>query len=180
MIFLIGQAGTGKTHIAAAMGIAQVLAEKASKIILVRPVVEAADESIGFLPGDAGSKLSPYMVPVRDEIKKICEESGIPPSTIQTEVVPFCHMRGRNFDNCVVIADEAQNMNRKQFLMMLSRMCANCMVLITGDPAQVDVSDSYLEAAVERTRGIRGVVSFQFTARDNVRHPILPDLLAAL
>jgi hypothetical protein len=72
IMFLVGPAGGGKTHMAAVLAMKEIHAETASKIILVRPAIEAAGESLGYLPGEISDKLGPYLKPVKEEVEKIC------------------------------------------------------------------------------------------------------------
>ena len=95
------------------------------------------------------------------------------------EMVPLAYMRGRNFDDCVVIVDEAQNMNRSQFSLVFSRMCKHAKMVVSGDPAQADVDDSFLLRAVESTRDIEGVSVVEFSESENVRHRLVPQVLSA-
>ena len=175
-MFLIGPAGTGKTHIATALAMRFVHDDpEERKIILVRPAVEAEGEDLGYLPGEIGDKLGPYMAPIREEIEKLCFSTGSKPP--QIEMVPIAYMRGRNFDNCVVIVDEAQNLTKGQFNLVFSRMCKNAKMVVSGDPLQSDIPDSFLERAVDSLAGLQGVVAIGFSELENVRHGIVPQVL---
>jgi phosphate starvation-inducible protein PhoH and related proteins len=89
-------------------------------------------------------------------------------------------MRGRNFDDAVIIVDEAQNLNRSQFTLVCSRMCVSAKMVISGDPMQADIgSDSFLLQAVERTRDIERVAAIRFAESENVRHGLVPQLIRA-
>ena len=178
LMFLIGPAGTGKTHAASVLAMREIHSQRASKIILVRPAVEASGEQLGFLPGEVGDKLGPYLRPVKDEIEKICAMTSQQMPAIEN--VPLAYMRGRNFDDAVIIVDEAQNLNRSQFTLVCSRMCVNAKMVISGDPMQSDIgSDSFLLQAVERTRDIERVAAIRFTESENVRHGLVPQLIRA-
>ena len=178
LMFLVGPAGTGKTHAASVLAMREIHAQRASKIILVRPAVEASGEQLGFIPGEVGNKLEPYLRPVKDEIEKICAMTSQQMPAIEN--VPLAYMRGRNFDDCVIIVDEAQNLNRSQFTLVCSRMCANAKMVISGDPMQSDIgSDSFLLRAVETTREIERVAAIRFSESENVRHGLVPQLIRA-
>ena len=178
MMFLVGPAGTGKTHAASVLAMREIHSQRASKIILVRPAVEATGESLGYLPGEIGDKLGPYLRPVKDEIEKICSmTSSLPPPI---EMVPIAYMRGRNFDDAVIIVDEAQNLNRSQFTLVCSRMCQNAKMVISGDPMQSDIgSESFLMRAIESSRAISRVAAVKFSESENVRHPLVSQLIRA-
>ena len=178
LMFLVGPAGTGKTHAASVLAMREIHAQRASKIILVRPAVEASGEQLGFLPGEVGDKLGPYLRPVKDEIEKICAMTSQQMPAIEN--VPLAYMRGRNFDDCVIIVDEAQNLNRSQFTLVCSRMCVSAKMVISGDPMQSDIgSDSFLLRAVETTRDIERVAAIRFAESENVRHGLVPLLIRA-
>ena len=183
VIFATGPAGTGKTFLAIAYALSQVLSGKKQKIVLTRPVVEAG-ESLGFLPGDLKQKLGPYLNPLYDaaeyvlspqQIKRM-EENGT------LEIAPLAYMRGRSVNNAVMILDEAQNATRSQIKMFLTRLGENCQAIVTGDPSQTDLrfpADSGLEEAVSILSGIKGVSVVRFTHSDTVRSRIVREIVRA-
>jgi phosphate starvation-inducible PhoH-like protein len=178
LMFLVGPAGTGKTHAASVLAMREIHAQRASKIVLVRPAVEASGEQLGFLPGEVGDKLGPYLRPVKDELEKICAMTSQTMPLIEN--VPLAYMRGRNFDDCVVIVDEAQNLNRSQFTLVCSRMCVNAKMVISGDPMQSDIgTESFLVRAIESSRDIPRVAAVEFAESENVRHGLVPQLIRA-
>lgn len=138
--FFIGPAGTGKTFIAVAYALREVLAKRKRKLVLTRPVVEAG-ESLGFLPGDLAQKISPYLRPLYDAIEALVpfeiirrlEEQNI------IEIAPLAYMRGRSLRDSIVILDEAQNTTREQMKMFLTRLGENSRAVVTGDITQVDL-----------------------------------------
>jgi phosphate starvation-inducible PhoH-like protein len=113
LAFGIGPAGTGKTYLAVAVAVNQLINGHVDKIILSRPAVEAG-ERLGFLPGDMKEKVDPYMQPLYDalhdflpgkQLAKLIEEKTI-------EIAPLAFMRGRTLSNAYVVLDEAQNATR--------------------------------------------------------------------
>ncbi|NTF17244.1 PhoH family protein [Agrobacterium rubi] len=136
----IGPAGTGKTYIAVSTACEMFENGDVERIILSRPAVEAGDERLGFLPGDIRDKLDPYMRPLYDilakrlgrgEVDKLVTAGSI-------ELCPLAFMRGRTFDNAVVILDEMQNATERQLKMALTRLGENTKCFVTGDPDQTD------------------------------------------
>ncbi|MBP5163504.1 MAG: PhoH family protein, partial [Spirochaetales bacterium] len=130
----IGPAGTGKTYLAVAHCLGELLSGRKQKLILTRPVVEAG-ESLGFLPGDLSQKLNPYLKPLYDSM-----EALIAPATIRRleesgsiEIAPLAYMRGRSIHNACIILDEAQNTTQAQMKMFLTRIGENSCAIITGD-----------------------------------------------
>jgi phosphate starvation-inducible protein PhoH and related proteins len=140
IVFGIGPAGTGKTFLAVAHALKEILERKKKRLILTRPVVEAG-ESLGFLPGDLSQKISPYLRPLYDAIDRLIpfnilnklEESRI------IEVAPLAYMRGRSLSDSYIILDEAQNSTREQMKMFLTRIGENSKAIITGDITQIDL-----------------------------------------
>jgi phosphate starvation-inducible protein PhoH and related proteins len=139
-----GPAGTGKTHIACTLGIKKLLVGEIKKLIITRPAVNV-DEHHGYLPGNATQKMIPYMMPIYDsfldvvtkpQLKKYIDNADI-------EVSPFAYMRGRTFNNCIVIADETQNTTAGQMKMLMTRIGYGSKLVITGDLQQ---SDLHVEA----------------------------------
>jgi phosphate starvation-inducible PhoH-like protein len=181
--FCTGPAGTGKTYLAVAHGLREVLSRKKRKLVLTRPVVEAG-ESLGFLPGDLAQKLSPYLRPLYDAM-----ESLIPVETIQRmeenriiEIAPLAYMRGRSLKDCYIILDEAQNTTRAQMKMFLTRIGEGSSAVISGDTTQIDLprrTDSGLLEAVEVLGRVSEIHFSSFTEEDVVRHALVRKIIRA-
>lgn len=183
LVFGVGPAGTGKTYLAVASALANVLSRKKRKLVLTRPVVEAG-ESLGYLPGDLAQKISPYLRPLYDAM-----ESLVPFETIQRmeeqriiEIAPLAYMRGRSLNDCYVILDEAQNTTREQMKMFLTRIGDGTQAVITGDVTQIDLPSknrSGLLNAVEVLSSIPEIRFTYFTTRDVVRNPLVQKIINA-
>jgi len=181
--FGLGPAGTGKTYLAVAMGVAALKEEKVDRIILTRPAVEAG-EALGFLPGDLYEKISPYLRPLQDalydmlpleEIQKHTERGTI-------EIAPLAYMRGRTLNNSFIILDEAQNSTAEQMLMFLTRLGHHSKAVVTGDPTQIDLPRHKHSGLLEARRilaGVDGIAIVEFQKRDVVRHPLVQRIIAA-
>lgn len=181
--FGIGPAGTGKTYLAVACAVEALEREEVSRILLVRPAVEAG-EKLGFLPGDLSQKVDPYLRPLYDalydmlgfeKVSKLIEKNVI-------EIAPLAYMRGRTLNNAFVILDESQNTTREQMKMFLTRIGFGSTAVITGDTTQVDLPKgirSGLLHALEVLDGVKGIGFTHFTARDVVRHPIVQHIVMA-
>ncbi len=183
VVFGVGPAGTGKTYLAMAMGVASLLRKEVSRIMLVRPAVEAG-EKLGFLPGDLAEKVNPYLRPLYDALYDMLDfdkarelvETGI------VEVAPLAFMRGRTLNDAFVILDEAQNTTAEQMKMFLTRLGFGSRAVITGDVTQVDLprgQQSGLLHAMEVLVGVRGIEFTYFSDRDVVRHPIVQAIVQA-
>lgn len=183
LAFSVGPAGTGKTYLAMAWALNELLTKAKRKLILTRPVVEAG-ESLGYLPGDLVQKISPYLRPLYDAMEML-----LPYETIKRledsrsiEVAPLAYMRGRSLSNCVVILDEAQNTTKEQMKMFLTRLGENTKAVVTGDITQIDLprkSDSGLVHALQILSSIEGIFVGRLDARDVVRSQLVRRIIEA-
>jgi phosphate starvation-inducible PhoH-like protein len=183
VVFGIGPAGTGKTYLAVAKAVENLLNDDVKRIVLVRPVVEAG-ESLGFLPGDIGQKIDPYLRPLYDALYELLGvervEKLIEAKTI--ELAPLAYMRGRTLSDAFVIMDEAQNTTVAQMKMLLTRTGFGSKVVLTGDLSQVDLPKgtySGLKHALTILKGVKGIDVNKFTGKDIVRHPLVQRIVEA-
>ncbi|WP_394270311.1 PhoH family protein [Qipengyuania sp.] len=184
IIFALGPAGTGKTYLAVAQAVAQLISGSVQRLILSRPAVEAG-EKLGFLPGDMKDKVDPYLRPLYDALYDC-----MPPEQVERrlasgeiEIAPIAFMRGRTLADSFIILDEAQNTTREQMKMFLTRFGQNSRMVVCGDPRQVDIPGgdrmSGLADAVEKLEGVEGFGTIRFTSADVVRHPIVGRIVEA-
>ena len=183
VLFLLGAPGSGKTFLACAFAISEVLAKRKKKIILTRPIVEAG-EALGFLPGDLSEKVGPYMMPMYDCIQKCVGLVGPQKEIIERsiEVAPIAYMRGRTFDDAVCIFDEAQNATKTQLKLFMTRFGENSKIIITGDPFQSDLrpADQGLMQVVNKLQDLSGIGVVSFKPSSIVRHPLIASILEKL
>ena len=183
VLFLIGPAGTGKSFLACAFAVEQLLNKQKEKIVLTRPIVEAG-ESLGYLPGEFEEKVHPYMMPMYDCIDKLVGYGDSPQrDRVERcmEIAPVAYMRGRTFDNAVCIFDEAQNATMMQLKLFLTRFGENSKVIITGDPMQSDLpGDVALSNVMHRLSGVPGIGVLQFKDKHIVRHPLVGQIIQNL
>ncbi len=183
IVFGIGPAGTGKTYLAMAMGVAALTKKEVDRIILTRPAVEAG-ERLGFLPGDLLEKVNPYLRPLYDALHDMMDfetasrllEKGV------IEVAPLAFMRGRTLNDSFVILDEAQNTTSEQMKMFLTRLGYGSKAVITGDITQIDLPTGKMSGLIEARnilQGIEGMNFSYFTEIDVVRHPLVQDIIRA-
>jgi len=183
LVLGIGPAGTGKTYLAVATGVAMLKERLVERLVLSRPAVEAG-ERLGFLPGDMKDKVDPYLRPLYDALQDMLPEGKLSTrlESGQIEVAPLAFMRGRTLSNAFVILDEAQNTTQAQMKMFLTRLGENSRMVVTGDPSQDDLPPgtmSGLVDAVDRLDQIEDVAIIRFTDRDIVRHPLVERILRA-
>ena len=179
--FLLGPAGVGKSYLATAFAINEILSKRKKRIILTRPIVEAG-ESLGFLPGTFDEKVNPYMLPLFDAITKLTgSESQKEAIQKAVEIAPLAYMRGRSFDDSVCIFDEAQNSTKMQLKLFLSRFNDNSKIIVTGDPRQSDLpGEVALVNVVSRLENIDGIGVIEFGRDSIVRHPLVSAILERL
>jgi len=184
MIFALGPAGTGKTYVAVAQAVAQLITGSVQRLILSRPAVEAG-ERLGFLPGDMKEKVDPYLRPIYDALYDCLPAEQVERriASGEIEIAPIAFMRGRTLADAFVILDEAQNTTPAQMKMFLTRFGQNSRMVICGDPNQTDlpggVGASGLADATFRLEGVEGISMCRFTAGDVVRHPIVGRIVEA-
>jgi phosphate starvation-inducible PhoH-like protein len=179
----IGPAGTGKTYLAMAMAVLAFSRKQVSRIILVRPAVEAG-EQLGFLPGDLYEKMNPYLRPLYDALFDMMdiERANSLIEHGEIEIAPLAYMRGRTLNDAFVILDEAQNATAEQMKMFLTRLGFNSRMVVTGDITQVDLADSKVSGLIQIQSiltGISGIDIFYFTQKDVVRHRLVSEIIQA-
>ncbi|TFH23589.1 PhoH family protein [Candidatus Bathyarchaeota archaeon] len=187
-----GFAGTGKTLLAIgmAMKLYQDKESKFSKIFVVRPAIEACGEQIGYLPGGLSDKMRPLIQPIVDNLRFFIQDEGYISSLLEPtssngapiiEVIPMGYLRGRTFNNCVVVFDEAQNSSPQQMKLFLTRIGKNCKVIIEGDVTQADrFRDRKLNGlfdAIKRLEDCPNVGIVAIEAQDIQRSPIIGPIL---
>lgn len=179
--FGTGSAGTGKTFIAASYAAEQLYYKNVNKIILTRPAV-TAEEELGFLPGDLTEKYEPYLLPFREIFERTlgksfyecCLKDG------NIEPAPIGYLRGRTFDNAIILIDEAQNVTCGQMKLILSRIGENCKIIISGDTGQKDIDGpSGLTDAIKRLSHLPEVDVINFLPQDIVRSKLCKQIIMA-
>jgi len=183
IIFALGPAGTGKTYLAVAQAVSQLITGSVDRLILSRPAVEAG-ERLGFLPGDMKEKVDPYLRPLYDALYDCLPAEQVERriASGEIEIAPIAFMRGRTLADAFVILDEAQNTTPMQMKMFLTRFGQNSRMVVCGDPKQVDLPDpskSGLADAVSRLEGVEGIATVTFGIGDVVRHPVVGRIVEA-
>lgn len=181
--FVIGPGGCGKTYLSTSIGLKALLQDEYKRLIITRPVIESG-AGLGYLPGSFQAKMNPYMIPIYEEMEK-----HLPQNTVKSmlgnsvgkriEIVPFEYMRGRNFHDCYIVADEFQNAEEKQIEMLLSRVGENSKIVLGGDFRQTDLyKHNYISIGRMRylAQNIKGIAFVELEEKDIVRSRIVAEL----
>lgn len=183
LCFGVGPAGTGKTYLAVAMGVSELLSGARERLIVTRPAVEAG-EKLGFLPGTLEEKVDPYMLPIWDALRDLMGQEQMERriGRGEIEVAPLAFMRGRTLKKAFVIVDEAQNTTIQQMKMVLTRLGRDSRMVVTGDIQQVDLpghQPSGLVHALGILEAVEGISVTRLTPRDVVRHALVSRIINA-
>lgn len=182
--FCQGAAGSGKTHCAVGLALNYLLENKVKRIIITRPVVEAG-EKIGYLPGKYEEKLFPYLLPIEDEIGHFITPAHNASLKLNNkiEIVPLGFMRGRNFHDCFIVADECQNASYDQLKMLLTRIGNNSKMVLTGDVSQSDLARHLRGGFYDMMCALQDIDNIGISYLDNsdiVRNPIIAHIISRL
>ncbi len=179
-----GPAGCGKTHIA--VGVALQLYKSEfhfyDKIVLARPAVEGGGERLGFMPGDAKTKVGNYIEPLNDELSYYISKSGLAQlkSEEKIKIQPLAFIRGKTFNNAIIIVDEAQNATYEQLKMVWTRLGIDSKLIFLGDVAQSDLKKFERGGYAKLLKRMKGVHNFEIAELDIVdiqRNAIVRDML---
>jgi len=143
IVTITGKAGTGKTLIALAAGLEQVIEKgKYKKLIVSKPVQAMGSQDIGFLPGTMEEKMRPWLMPIQDNLDFLMNGSAntmdhyFADGTIEIEALSY--IRGRSISNAYIIIDEVQNLSPHELKTIVTRVGENTKIVLTGDVEQID------------------------------------------
>jgi phosphate starvation-inducible PhoH-like protein len=179
--FIHGRAGSGKTLLACQIALDMFFKKMVNKIVITRPTV--SNEDNGYLPGSLHEKLEPWLVPIRSNMKKLYRDHTKLTKMEQEEeieLVSLSHFRGRTFDNAVCIVDEFQNLTKVQLKMVLGRLGKDSIMILTGDPHQIDLKFSNDSAVHDVPKLEKSKFVYTVTLQENHRHEALDEILRLL
>lgn len=174
-----GPAGSGKTLLACQIALEHVAKYQRPKIVLTRPIV-AADEDMGYLPGDMDQKMEPWTKPMFDIFEQYFSYNQIDRFV---NIEPLGYMRGRTFNNTLIIADEMQNATPNQMKMLLTRVGEGTKLIVTGDLEQSDLGpENGLEDLIYKMQcqDLKYITHVEMEDEDIVRHPAVKEVLSIL
>ena len=174
-----GPAGSGKTMLACQIGIEHIYTSPRGRVVLTRPIV-AADEDMGYLPGDMDKKMEPWTKPMFDIFEKYLSHNQMDRCI---SIEPLGYMRGRTFNNTIIIADEMQNSTPNQMKMLLTRLGSNTKLIVTGDLDQSDLGENNgLKHLIYKMSGmdLTYIEHAEMGEDDIVRHPAVNEVLKVL
>jgi len=185
LVTLLGSAGTGKTLLAIAAGMAKVFQEERyDKLLVARPIMPMGRD-IGYLPGDKDEKLGAWMQPIFDNLSYLMSTRGSPNQSAESKsseqridklvsdgrlvLEPLTYIRGRSIPHQFMIVDEAQNLTPHEVKTIVSRVGEGTKLVLTGDIGQIDnpyldQSSNGLSYTVEKMRGL-GLVGHVMLAK---------------
>lgn len=183
----VGPAGVGKTLVALWWGLEAIKQGKIDKIFYLRSDVGCSHQrGRGALPGTMEEKMAPLVGPVFDNLAVMTRSSGAADYLLSKKIIePILleDVRGRSFNECLIIFDEAQNSLPTNVKTALSRVGDNSKIIVTGDTRQIDLdvfrTDNGLLDCYHRLSNIKGVGRVQFNKGDIVRNGIIADILGA-
>ena len=179
IVICSGPAGTGKTYVACAQALKLFKHDQRyKKIYIVKSVTTLKDEEIGFLKGTLDEKMEPYIYSFIHNFEKIVGRSIT--KTLRDngsiEVMPIAFLRGINFDDCIVLIDECQNITHDNMRTIMTRIGSNCKLIFLGDTGQIDLKmkkNSSLPMIMEKFSKIEEFGCIALSDDDIVRNPLI-------
>lgn len=185
IVFATGPAGVGKSLVLVACAIQNLINHEVERIVITRPIIEAAEDNLGFLPGTLEEKVDPYLVPIKDGLNKFLgiDFTETLFASGKISVVPLAYMRGRSIEDSVIICDEGQNATFEGLHMLLTRIGKNSSLYINGDLGQVDLrpyTKSGLQDVMSALHDVPDVAFVRFSTDDCQRNPVVAHVVKAL
>lgn len=168
--FITGASGAGKSQVAFGYAAEKTHKGEFDKVIVTRPIIEAAGESMGYLKGEVSEKVAPYLAPALVVARKAGYE-------VDVEFLAIGFMRGHTFEDVIVVVEEAQNCSVAQLRLILSRLGPGCKLVLAGDTEQLDVRDSGLARTMAVLQEVEDIGFFEFQEEHIVRDPLIGVIL---
>ena len=186
-MFVSGPAGSSKTFMAVYAALTLLNYRRVSDLIYIRSAVECSDSKLGFLPGEADEKMSPYIQPLLDKLSELLpkNELNILNKEERIRTIPIGFLRGLNWNAKVIIGDEMQNTTFKELFTMITRVGEFSKVFLLGDPDQSDINGKsgfikMLTHFDDDESKENGIHTFRFTEDDIVRSGLVRFIIKKL
>lgn len=187
IIFVSGPAGTSKTYMSLYAAIQLMAADVEKDLLYVRSIIESAEKGLGSLPGDISEKFDPFLMPLYDKLEEIVQPQDVVWLKNQEKIaaLPINFLRGANWVNKIVVADEAQNFTFKELTTLITRVGEGSKLIICGDFMQSDINGKsgfkpIFQLFNDEESKNNGVQTFSFNHEDIVRSGILKFLITKL
>jgi phosphate starvation-inducible protein PhoH and related proteins len=187
VIFFSGPAGTSKTLLSVYVGLLLLNDKKISEIVYIRSIIESASKSLGSLPGEAQEKFLPFAQPLIDKLDELLGKGDIDKLLADTRVkpMPINYLRGSSFAGNLIIADEAQNFDKKEMTLLLSRIGKYSKFFVCGDPYQSDINGKssfqpFFDIFNSEESQNEGIYCVKFDKEDIMRSEILKYIIGVI
>jgi phosphate starvation-inducible PhoH-like protein len=187
LVFISGPAGTAKTYTSILAGLTLLNHKRVSEIIYVRSIVESSDSKLGFLPGEMDEKMSPYIQPLIDKLEELLPKHDIDKLKKEERIhgFPINFLRGLSWNAKCIVADEAQNMSKKELITLITRVGEFSKLFICGDPDQSDINGKsgfvpMMNVFDDEESRNNGIYVFKFDEEDIVRSGLVKFILKKL
>jgi phosphate starvation-inducible PhoH-like protein len=187
LVFVSGPAGTSKTYTSVMAALSLVNDKRVSEIVYVRSIVESSDSKLGFLPGEMDEKMSPYVQPLVDKLEELLHRGDIEKLKKEERIhgFPVNFLRGLSWNATVIVADEAQNMTKKELITLITRVGEFSKLYVCGDPDQSDINgksgfSSIMNVFDDQESRDNGIHIFKFDEEDIVRSGLVKYILKKL
>ena len=187
LVFISGPAGTSKTYTSILAGLNLLNQKRVSEIVYVRSIVESSDSKLGFLPGEMDEKMSPYIQPLIDKLEELLPKHDIDKLKKEERIhgFPINFLRGLSWNAKCIVADEAQNMTKKELTTLITRVGEFSKLFICGDPDQSDINGKsgfvpMMNIFDDEESRNNGIYVFKFDEEDIVRSGLVKFILKKL
>ena len=187
LVFISGPAGTAKTYTSILAGLTLLNHKRVSEIVYVRSIVESSDNKLGFLPGEMDEKMSPYIQPLIDKLEELLPKHDIEKLKKEERIhgFPINFLRGLSWNAKCIVADEAQNMTKKELITLITRVGEFSKLFICGDPDQSDINGKSgfvptMNIFDDEESRNNGMYVFKFDEDDIVRSGLVKFILKKL
>lgn len=180
LMFIRGPAGTSKTFLSVFVALELLNKRKVSELLYVRSIAESASKALGSLPGEIDDKFKPFIMPLLDKLDELLPVGDIKylQNDQRIRAIPINFLRGSNLNAQVIIADEAQNFDKKELTTLVTRMGKFSKMYICGDPMQSDINgksgfNTFYDIFNDKESEENGIFTFEFTQEDIVRSDLV-------